>query len=869
MFLRTVRRAKMRSYRSAARCVVGPDTCNWRSSPPLDGGSSRHRLVGLVGLLHVLAYILCAQRFRNPLEANTTPLNVTSASASTAATASGVLKENTGLQLADDGISRNLVVVRDSERINWGQQQAEAQRSAQELAAVYEKDISILGRVGQNSEINGQYNFINSTQTGHPEYRKSGPATPGTPDLYLFWVASTGPQSPAFWAIGEVPGANEKVRAFIPSEAETPDEATGEWFVFEQSLSGVLFKPDSFIVATRVTCSNGARDGLETGVDCGGPCIPCETYRSCRLPKMLPPGYALGSCPPDGLLFHGQACSYKCPLGWKENGGLGRVCYDGTILEIRRGDGCEQAFERPEENCRFLLLDGAAEEQSQCNGLFISHVVTGMSGQRATFWQKDIGGPLIHLYWEEGYWICGSFETDEEYGYVPDLRPERLISARSVPLTEQTGVWSTSKGTRDRPVSLHCVDPLRSTPAAEACPSFYFEGWSLSQLNGYWHELLPPSSDGRPRFISEMNLIMHWTPLGYWVAGLPEDDTAALALSFSPSRYPPPNGWRSWSSEKGVWQGEENVRSQCVPFDDRVGAGTESTRNSHYGFPATLVGASDPHLLGVAGLLEGLLSFEEGAERIQNKESLGLPPQQTCPHLRLQGGSGLGERCNGVWSRPARAPVPANLPENDTYLVKLSIDSRVMYLYRAEDQWRCTADGVTMLGFSDAGILPANNTENADALAAESGGGNWLDGRRYIQGPWSLSCIPEDEAQKCDQVRVSGFADAAATFNGLWSSSGQVGGRPHFTKKAQAGGIHPTEELHLFYHPLRLWVIGASVASTGFRDMFPRFFTYSLISHSRAPPSGLWTIFERKQNRAVLNLVDVECIRHVSSRVVT
>ncbi|CBZ54922.1 Large protein with signal peptide. cysteine-rich,threonine-rich, possible mucin, related [Neospora caninum Liverpool] len=716
------------------------------------------------------------------------------------------------------------------------------------------ENISILGRVGQNAEINGEYALEDGQRnrgekaSERPVYRKKqmpispqiasaasqagerAGATASSP-LYLFHVESSESATPAFWAVGEVPGVNERIRAFVLSDADTPDKAEGEWMVFEKSVAlsaprpeeppaiTTSFHADPYVVAVRVSCHNGARDGGETGLDCGGEtCESCDQFRSCRLPGVLPAGgYALGDCPRNGRLAHGEACTYKCPLGWREKGALGRICYDGTVLEIRRGAGCERAFDLPEnatQNCQFLLLEGAPELQQKCNGLFISHIVTGMSGQQAVFWQKDVRGDLVQLYWDDGYWICGSFEKDEEYGYLPDMTPERLIQARSIHLLSSEAVWSNAAGPQasTAPASLHCVDPLQPlqhTQEGGRCPTFFFSGWSSPGLDGYWHELFPPSADGRPRFINEELLLIHWTPLGYWVVGVPDDDTIAIALSFSPSKFPAPNGWRIWNAKTGLWEEEESVRARCVPTDDRESGDTDprrggnsprqnytSTRNSHYGFPAPLLdispspGLHSPFPHGGhgtsqtrSGLLEGLISPEEGDLRLREEgrtlQALHLPKRRACPHLRLEGGVGLGARCNGVWSRrvysrgrsngraasrgsydvgsPADGGNPESEDADEYYLFKLSIDSRVMYLYKSDDQWRCTADGNTMLGFSNKNVTlhsslqekenPGNARTNFDELhsgEAHSEEGNWLEGLRYVSGPWKLSCLDED-----------------------------------------------------------------------------------------------------------------------------
>ncbi|PFH33924.1 hypothetical protein BESB_070760 [Besnoitia besnoiti] len=823
-------------------------------------------------------------------------------------------------------------------------------------------DISILGRVGQNAEINGEYEILpdeggeaggrplgRQHRSRRPAYRKRSPlasspslssvATPQpggggerrraagpelSAPLFLFHMDASDSETPAFWAIGELLGENAKIRAFVLSSAETPDKAQGEWMVFETAVYSAdpplhpqpaalppAFRPDPYVVAVRVSCSNGALDGAETGLDCGGPkCAPCSEFRSCRLPKQFPAGgYALGDCPTDGRLIHGQACTYKCPLGWREGGALGRICYDGTVLEIRRGRGCERAFELPENDvraCQFLLLEGAPEAQSSCNGLFISHIVTGMSGQRAIFWQKDLNGKLIQLYWEEGYWICGSFETDEEFGYLPDMTPQKLIQARSVPLASDDAVWSTPLGpqqTSPSPASLHCVDPLKpfqqSPRDANRCPAFLFAGWSRSDLNGYWYELFPSSSDGRPRFINEQSLVLHWTPLGYWVVGVSEDETLATALAFSPSKYPPPNGWRLWNAQKGLWEAETRVRADCVPEDDRGSTSSDfnrwpggvsgseenfkNARNRLFGFPAPLLDISaSSHILGLppspsrepygqdhsrtrAGLLQGLIAPEEGDARLgQNGdklEALDIPKPHACPHLLLEGGVGLGERCNGVWTRPSarlharRKKETRGVRESATaretageagggededdqvsgkpnYLFKLSIDSRVLYLYNAEGQWRCTADGTTMLGFSNKGVALREGIEqqervNGDRLIDGRTGdfpddaeeGNWLDGMRYVSAPWKLSCFPQEKGleNKCDEVSISGFAESAEPFNGLWVrrvDSPSPSQQPRFVKQVvdstQGGPYFPAldTELHLYRHPVGLWVIG-------------------------------------------------------------
>ncbi|KFG44771.1 putative large protein with signal peptide cysteine-rich,threonine-rich, mucin [Toxoplasma gondii GAB2-2007-GAL-DOM2] len=865
------------------------------------------------------------------------------------------------------------------------------------------ENISILGRFGENAEINGEYELIRDDERksrgekpgGRPVYRKkqmaffSNSSSAASQEvredanqspLYLFHVESSGPANPAFWAVGETLGANERIRAFVLSSADTPDKAEGEWLVFEKSVveesSPQMFQAgsppivvptfhaDPYVAAVPVSCDNGAQDGDETGLDCGGDtCRACDQFRSCRLPAALPTGdYALGDCPSDAKLAHGKACTYKCPLGWREKGALGRICYDGTVLEIRRGAGCERAFELPEnatQNCQFLLLDGAPERQQKCNGLFISHIVTGMSGQRAVFWQKDIHGELIQLYWDDGYWLCGSFEKDEEYGYLPDMTPERLIQANSIPLLTSQATWSNVPGPQASalPASLRCVDPLKPLQQiqreGDQCPAFFFSGWSRPELDGYWHELFPPSSDGRPRFINENMLLIHWTPLGYWVVGVPDDDTMALALSFSPSKFPSPNGWRIWNAGKGLWEEEESVRVRCVPTDDREsqssaefrnrnGNGSResytSTRNSHYGFPAPLLAISASPFLPSSftheahetsqnrsgGLLEGLISPEEGDLRLRSDGrtllSLDLPKRSVCPRLLLEGGVGLGARCNGVWSRPLSSlgeriggaesrgssnagnhPDDRNYEYDDEhtyYLFKLSIDSRVMYLYKSDDQWRCTADGITLLGFSNENVTlqsgvkektkPGSELTNSDEPhSGEANGeeGNWLEGLRYVAGPWRLSCLEEEGSQqKCDELRVSGFADSAEVFNGLWTKSGigAEGTHAQYTKKTsereQAAPLfhHRSVEFLLHYHPVGLWVIGKSPESNeryrgprenGSRRDLPHFFAYALNLHGRVPPGGLWTVFEKAHNRAVLNLVQIECIQHVTTRI--
>eukprot|EP00920_Eleutheroschizon_duboscqi_P037632 GHVT01090143.1.p1 GENE.GHVT01090143.1~~GHVT01090143.1.p1 ORF type:complete len:1117 (+),score=360.51 GHVT01090143.1:152-3502(+) len=527
-------------------------------------------------------------------------------------------------------------------------------------------DVSLVGRIGQNSDVNGEYKFLEvEPSSQRPVYikvafvpavaalrgsaaeeaadassggggRLDGAASVATPaaseprtaaargaqpsaglryketPLFLYSLKSDERSGQDLWAIGERPFSSKSLRAFAASAAPRPEFVESPWSVFEEDdeAARVVVREDLFLHAAAVSCINRARDGDEEGVDCGGNCRRCSSFASCRLPALPPATFAFGACPRDGLLAHGALCEYSCPIGWRARGGVGRLCYDGTLLEIGNAKPCVSIF--PSTPCPYLELSGSpSPSHSFLDGTYVSYSASGRGGQESLLWQREVldpatsaaalgvaaasraGLPLqVFLFWRDGHWVLASFADDVKFALLPDKTPERftdagefdpLVLAQGIKWLPAAGASNSPPSSSSAPFSMKCVAPVAAAwHRGLHCPTLLVDGWDLPALNGRWvmdaaRTGQLPKNDAkenaqeeaqakpRPRFVKEEEgLHMYWTSRGYWVIDADENPGEFVAFTFSAAALPPsPSDWLRWGDEEGKWIHVRGIAATC------------------------------------------------------------------------------------------------------------------------------------------------------------------------------------------------------------------------------------------------------------------------------------------------------------------
>ncbi len=100
----------------------------------------------------------------------------------------------------------------------------------------------------------------------------------------------------------------------------------------------------------QATCTNGVRDGNETGVDCGGSCGPCSVGEGCS-----------GDLDCAGDLICGEGNGACFGLGRSE-----RVCWDPTCTSDSAARDCGQVGSACGENCACVTPCDAEDPGSTC-----------------------------------------------------------------------------------------------------------------------------------------------------------------------------------------------------------------------------------------------------------------------------------------------------------------------------------------------------------------------------------------------------------------------------------------------------------------------------------------------------------------------
>ncbi|KAF7459170.1 Signal peptide containing protein [Cryptosporidium felis] len=285
------------------------------------------------------------------------------------------------------------------------------------------------------------------------------------------------------------------------------------------------------------SCNNMAKDREEEGVDCGGPCRPCNTFFSCRVGL---DGHrehkALKYSTCVGELKHGEFCSLTCPVGFRMkdstrmNSEIYSQCYDGRLQQFlpsvrvpfggegyhsrqfgieNRGmaeseignldQSLSELCESPLDHmCRYISLrlmrpsgGGEAKEVTgnegavPCEGVFTS---IPRFNERKSYWTSvNSEGKRVTLFWKENSWVCLEMLSNTVLGYIQDTNPALLLSedhksnliwipwSNEGPITEKRAF-----------VELKCAE---KTPIEKpgTCNTFTMQGWNYgTNFNGIW-----------------------------------------------------------------------------------------------------------------------------------------------------------------------------------------------------------------------------------------------------------------------------------------------------------------------------------------------------------------------------------------------
>eukprot|EP00921_Rhytidocystis_pertsovi_P011826 GHVQ01019165.1.p1 GENE.GHVQ01019165.1~~GHVQ01019165.1.p1 ORF type:complete len:2445 (+),score=335.62 GHVQ01019165.1:539-7873(+) len=596
-------------------------------------------------------------------------------------------------------------------------------------------NVSVVGRVGQNSDINGEYVYHGDPSSGAVSrqvtgargyYSKHVDKDGDELKLYLFYLESEASgaeriRNRGVWAIGETLNENKKVRAFVKDNAVHPVRIKGTWLVFEHSAGmgdpNVVAAEDPLTKVVAVSCMNRIKDGMEEDVDCGGECRACETFRSCSLSGPPPKSFTHGTCPivgpgrSGGSMSHGETCEYKCPIGYKSTEGIHNQCYDGRLMEIKRGPDCEPVYK--ESPCDFIEMSGAPPLMTinghsvSCNGVFIRHSATGDGGQTSYLWHKPyvipttsltasegtLGSQIdskgeVFLYWlSDDAWTCTVLSSPQFYGRIPDRHPERFnVSSKDVTMTSQVSRWVADDGEKQaKGVTMKCYDPLVGQASPSSCPTFDLSGWdeldngtqtsrnrkTTMSANGKWLQDTSPSSQDalkkseqplRHRYVLDRGsdgnkLYMYWISRGYWVVDGDTNPAKFLAYVYSPSVTPPAAArWTIWHD--GLWRSSGNeVMLECrdtLSTHERRSS-SRSTDNQLVGQGRNDVPASAARVAGVArGTFAGLLKLQikpAPQELLVKPGTYKSYSDVPCLYMDVKGTAGYGDECAGIWTR--------------------------------------------------------------------------------------------------------------------------------------------------------------------------------------------------------------------------
>ncbi|XP_665316.1 hypothetical protein [Cryptosporidium hominis TU502] len=162
-----------------------------------------------------------------------------------------------------------------------------------------------------------------------------------SPNFHLVTIQN-GEQNKQVWAF--VLGNEKKVFAYRTENISITDplHLGSNWNVISNSESNVWPVKMRFVYPS---CHNMVKDKDEEGVDCGGPCKPCNMFNSCRIGlddlrahKILKYSTCIGE------LKHGEFCSLTCPVGYrmkdltKMKSEIYSQCYDGRLNQLIFGN---------------------------------------------------------------------------------------------------------------------------------------------------------------------------------------------------------------------------------------------------------------------------------------------------------------------------------------------------------------------------------------------------------------------------------------------------------------------------------------------------------------------------------------------------
>eukprot|EP00922_Rhytidocystis_sp_ex-Travisia-forbesii_P010939 GHVS01016030.1.p1 GENE.GHVS01016030.1~~GHVS01016030.1.p1 ORF type:complete len:2092 (+),score=385.74 GHVS01016030.1:589-6864(+) len=410
------------------------------------------------------------------------------------------------------------------------------------------KRVTVGGRVGENSDINGEYKLVERTPgpaggrrdtvLGYYVKKPEGGNGGSEAVLYMFYMpassGATGIQQQiggrrGAWCIGEVVHKNERVRAFVRDNAVAPELIKGTWTLFEHAGrhdDDVVTIQDPRVQLSTASCMNRVKDGNEEDVDCGGSCRPCGSFSSCAIKRPPPPSYTHGSCPMRGTVPHGEVCEYKCPIGFRPKGQVHAECYDGILVRVSRGAECEAVYDTSKPPCDFIEVTGSPNLAGSdggplvtCNGVFVRHSATGSNSQTSFLWHKpSITGVVptnatqgggrnatsaasveLFLYWTDGEWTCSELSNVNLNGKIPDSKPERFQQGirgaeDGASIAGVKSLWSTDKGTQVVDgVTMSCYNTSRGSNGDTAsCPMVRLDGWPSGHIdaNGDWMQMV-------------------------------------------------------------------------------------------------------------------------------------------------------------------------------------------------------------------------------------------------------------------------------------------------------------------------------------------------------------------------------------------